>query len=276
MYALMGMTAVAGVQLVGSALGFWFGFAWVMSNPVTIIIALLGVIYLIASMVANQYKREGLRLWLYRSSWGKSPTWTHSDEDHKKELRTLTEICLRPSLAARASTLPYYGRGPRIYTGFWLQLLLPSKLEGTAVKLQPAMVDSGWFSDSLMQGMADKFYDQFLEGHWAPIEQFGQPPHSARTGRCLVTPSTPRAHSTVFGKPGSPTSAPVLELEVRYPEQILESANGQGYMFRVDIGTSSSEADLKSDAFSKEPNNDMVLSSQSTRLLSLQVPHTSE
>ena len=51
----------------------------------------------------------------------------------------------------------------------------------------------------------------------------------------------------------------MLELEVRYPEQILESANGQGYMFRVDIGTSSSEADLKSDAFSKEPNNDMVL-----------------
>lgn len=44
-----------------------------MCNPVTIIIALLGVIYLIASMVANQYKREGLRLWLYRSSWGKSP-----------------------------------------------------------------------------------------------------------------------------------------------------------------------------------------------------------
>ncbi|EQM80068.1 hypothetical protein NA644_07690 [Pseudomonas stutzeri] len=29
-------------------------------------------------------------------------------------------------------------------------------------------------------------------------------------------------------------------------------------------------------AFSKEPNTDMVLSSQSTRLLPLQVPHTSE
>ena len=63
----------------------------------------------------------------------------------------------------------------------------------------------------------------------------------------------------------------MLELEVRYPEQILESANGQGYMFRVDIGASSSEADLKSDAFSKEPNTDTVLSSQSTRLLPLQV-----
>jgi len=271
------MSVVAGVQLVGSALGFWFGFAWVMSNPATIIIALLGVIYLIASMVANQYKREGLRLWLYRSSWGKSPTWTHSDEHHKEELRTLKEICLRPSLAARASTLPYYGRGPRIYTGFWLQLLLPSELAGASVKLQPAMVDSGWFSDSLMQGMADKFYDQFLEGHWAPIEQFGQPPaqrpNGPLPGDTLYPDGTQhRLWQTwiAYQRP------PVLELEVRYPEQVLESTNGQGYMFRVDIGTSSSEADLKSDAFSKEPNSDMVLSSQSTRWLSLQVPHTSK
>jgi len=277
MYTLMAMTTVAGAQLIGSALGFWFGFAWVMSNPVTIIIALLGVIYLISSMIANQYKREGLRLWLYRSSWGKSPTWTHSEEDHKDELRTLKEISMRPSLAARASALPYYGRGPRIYTGFWLQLLLPSELAGRAVKLQPAMVDSGWFSDSLMQGMADKFYDQFLEGHWAPIEQFGQPP--------AQRPNGPLPGDTFYPKDTQHRlwqtwiayqRPPVLELEVRYPEQILESANGQGYIFRVDIGASSSEADLKSDAFSKEPNTDMVLSSQSTPLLPLQVPHTSE
>lgn len=276
-YTLIGMMVVSGAQLVGSTLGFWFGFAWVMSNPVTIIIALLGVIYLISSMIANQYKREGLRLWLYRSSWGKSPTWTHSDEHHKEELRTLKEICLRPSLAARASTLAYYGRGPRIYTGFWLQLLLPSELAGTTVKLQTAMVDSGWFSDSLMQDMADKFYDQFLEGHWAPIEQFGQPPAQRPSGPLPGDTHYPedtqhRLWQTwiAYQRP------PVLELEVRYPEQILESANGQGYMFRVDIGASSSEADLKSDAFSKEPNSDMVLSSQNTRLLPLQVPHTSK
>ena len=271
------MSAVTGVQLVGSALGFWFGFAWVMSNPVTIIIALLGVIYLISSMLANQYKREGLRLWLYRSSWGKSPTWTHSDKDHKDELRTLKEICLRPSLAVRASTLSYYGRGPRIYTGFWLQLLLPSELAGTAVKLQPDMVDSGWFSDSLMQGMADRFYDQFLEGHWAPIEQFGQPPTQRPNGPLPGDALYPRdTQHRLWQTWIAYQRPPVLELEVRYPEQILESANGQGYMFRVDIGASSSEADLKSDAFSKEPNIDMVLSSQSTRLLPLQVPHASE
>ncbi len=139
------------------------------------------------------------------------------------------------------------------------------------------MVDRGWFSDNLMQGMANKFYDQFLERHWAPIEQFGQPP--------AQRPNRPLPGDTLYPKNTQQRlwqtwiayqRPPVLELEVRYPEQILESVNGQSYMFRVDVGASSSEADLKSDAFSKEPNSEMVLSSQSTRLLSLQVPHASE
>ncbi len=40
-------------------------------------------------------------------------------------------------------------------------------------------------------------------------------------------------------------------------------------MFRFVIDLFSDEADLKSDAFSKEPNADMVLSSQGTQLLPL-------
>jgi hypothetical protein len=277
MNALMAMTTVASVQLVGSALGFWFSFAWVMSNPVTIIIALLGVIYLISSVIANQYKREGLRRWLYQSSWGTSPLWTHSDKDHKDELRALKEICLRPSLAARATSLPYYDRGPRIYTGFWLQLLLPSELTGKDVKLRPAMVDSGWFSDSLIQGMSDKFYNQFLEGHWAPVEQFGKPPVKRPSGplpgdALYLEETQHRLWQTWVAY----QRRPMLELEILYPEQILESIDGQGYMFRLDIDSSTSEAELKSDAFSKKPNTDMVLSSQDAQLLTLQVPQASK
>ncbi|MDD2048283.1 T6SS effector BTH_I2691 family protein, partial [Pseudomonas putida] len=65
------MGVVATGQLIGAGLGYWFGFAWVMSTPVTIIIALLGIAYLMVSMAANRFKREGLRLWLYRCSWGR-------------------------------------------------------------------------------------------------------------------------------------------------------------------------------------------------------------
>lgn len=128
-----------------------------------------------------------------------------------------------------------------------------------------------------MQGMADRFYGQFLEGHWAPIEQFGQPP--------AQRPNGPLPGETLYPKDTQHRlwqtwiayqRAPVLELEVRYPKQILENTNGQGYMFRISIDASSSEADLKSDAFSKEANTDMVLSSKSTRLLPLQVPRASK
>ncbi|GGJ82911.1 T6SS effector BTH_I2691 family protein [Pseudomonas matsuisoli] len=267
------MSTVAGVQLIGSALGFWFGFAWVMSNPITIIIALLGVIYLISSMIANQYKREGLRLWLYRCSWGKSPSWTHSDDDHKDELRTLSEICLRPSLVAKATSLPYYDRGPRIYTGFWLQLLLPSELSGTVVRLQPAMVDSGWFSDGLMRGIEEGFYNQFLEGHWVPPEQFGQPPTQRPNGTLPGDVSyESQTQQRLWQTWIAYQRQPMLELEIQYPEPVLASGNGRGYMFRLDIDSFSGEADLKSNAFSKEPNIDMVLSSKSTRFLDLYIP----
>jgi hypothetical protein len=57
---------------------------------------------------------------------------------------------------------------------------------------------------------------------------------------------------------------------------VLASANGRGYMFRLDVDSSADEIDLKSDAFSKEPNADMVLSSQGTQLLTLNIPNASQ
>ena len=38
------------------------------------------------------------------------------------------------------------------------------------------------FPNRLMQGMADRFYDQLLEEHWAPIDKFGQPPAQLPNG----------------------------------------------------------------------------------------------
>ncbi|MET3055273.1 hypothetical protein ABXV19_26165, partial [Pseudomonas alkylphenolica] len=63
---VQGMGLVASGQLIGARLGYWFSFAWIMSTPVTITLALLGIAYLMVSMAANRFKREGLRLWLYR------------------------------------------------------------------------------------------------------------------------------------------------------------------------------------------------------------------
>ncbi|KJJ94647.1 hypothetical protein UB47_25260, partial [Pseudomonas sp. 5] len=73
-YVVTGAGSVAIGQLIGARLGYWFSFAWIMSTPVTITLALLGIAYLMVSMAANRFKREGLRLWLYRCCWGRGAT----------------------------------------------------------------------------------------------------------------------------------------------------------------------------------------------------------
>ncbi|MGE9840315.1 hypothetical protein, partial [Pseudomonas sp. UM16] len=78
-------------------------FAWIMSTPVTITLALLGIAYLMVSMAANRFKREGLRLWLYRCSWGRGATpASQGEEGHLEQMQMLLETLQRPTVMARA------------------------------------------------------------------------------------------------------------------------------------------------------------------------------
>ncbi|KAF1019040.1 MAG: hypothetical protein GAK37_03749 [Pseudomonas sp.] len=148
---VLGMSAVAGIQTIGTALGYWYGFAWVMSTPVTLILAGLGIAYLMITMAANRFKREGLRLWLYRCSWGRGskPEWLGED-GHLKQTQALLETLQRPSVGGRVL---YYGGGstPRKWLGFWVQIQVPAALAGKEVTLQPAMIERNYFSKEILK-----------------------------------------------------------------------------------------------------------------------------
>ncbi|MDD2050897.1 hypothetical protein, partial [Pseudomonas putida] len=78
------------------------------------------------SWTANRFKREGLRLWLYRCSWGRGATPECLDNDgHLKQMTSLMETLQRPTVMGR--TL-YYGGGstPRKPLGFWVQIQVPA------------------------------------------------------------------------------------------------------------------------------------------------------
>lgn len=156
---VMGMSSIAGVQTIGAFLGYWFGFAWVMSNPVTIILAVLGVAYLMITMAANRYKREGLRLWLYRCNWGRgaTPEWLEND-GHSKQMQELLETLQRPSVLGKSL---YYGGGstPRKSFGFWAQIQLPAALGGNNVALQAAMVENNIFTKNSLEVTTNGFYE---------------------------------------------------------------------------------------------------------------------
>ncbi|MCC5904242.1 MAG: hypothetical protein JJT87_20215 [Halomonas sp.] len=146
------MSATATAQLLGAIrgrlaiLGRTFAFAWILGPKIAVILFAAGVIHLIASHFAARYKREGVREWLYKSTWGKGDLeWEDNDEGNKNEWRALMEILLQPSVKLTgvtdvtfdSSNMSYYGVGDiaRTYQGCWVQIAFPALLAGEVVKI---------------------------------------------------------------------------------------------------------------------------------------------
>ncbi|SNY96349.1 T6SS effector BTH_I2691 family protein [Halomonas sp. hl-4] len=151
------MTGVGGVQLVGAAVGRWLAFGWIMAPWAGWAMLILSAGYLVFSGLAGHYRREGVRLWLYQSTWGKANKWTGSDDDNSSELRALNEALLEPSLKLTPVTTlgaefdtshtmsPYSpGRRVPIIQGYWVQLALPTSLAGETVTISERLVAGSW------------------------------------------------------------------------------------------------------------------------------------
>ncbi len=280
MVTVIGIASVPGVQAIGAGLGYWFGFAWVMSAPVTIILAVLGIAYLMITAVANRYKREGLRLWLYQCSWGRGakPEWL-GNEGHSKQMTALLETLQRPTLAGRA--LHYDGeRMPRRWLGFWVQIQVPNALAGKELTLQPALVEKNYFSKDELHGMQNAFYDQFLNGNWIDPKQLGQlpgnPGTTAKPADFSYSPAEQHRLWQVWIDTSTPR--PVLEMEIKYPPGVLQRTDDRGYMFRLALETDASEADRLNSVFSGElvQGRDVVLAQRRTQLVKLDIPNSTD
>lgn len=276
---VVAMSMVAGGQTLGAALGYWFGFSWVMSTPVTIILALLGITYLLVSMAANRYKREGLRLWLYRCNWGQGAIleWQNGDEGFHRQMQALLETLQRPSVVGKA----LYQERERLTTrwhGFWLQIQIPRMLAGKELTLQPAMIEDNDTSWRPLPEKVDGFYAQFLKGNWIDPKQLGKLPDAPRgdTHSADFVYGDQHQHFVWQAWIETPKPRPVLELEVKYPSGVLQRSDGRGYLFRVALAGNTREADRLNNAFSGELKkaDDIALGKESTRLLILAVPNT--
>ncbi|MEG1817614.1 MAG: hypothetical protein RR264_17085, partial [Pseudomonas sp.] len=275
--AVTGMAATAAIQAIGAGLGYWYSFAWVMSTPVTILLAGLGLAYLLITMAANRYKREGLRLWLHRCSWGRGakPEWMDND-GHPRQMRALLETLQRPTVAGRAL---YYGGGstPRKWLGFWVQVQVPAALAGKELSLQPAMVERTYFCKAGMQLTPENYYVQFLNGHWVNPNLLGKLPDAPR-GTSYITDyayADTDEHRLWQVWIETTTADPTFEMEVIYPLDVLRRDDGRGYLFRLALEWSAQEADRGNSVFSGELREEdgIVLMQQGTQLLKLTVPN---
>ncbi|QTP57333.1 hypothetical protein HNO53_00530 [Billgrantia antri] len=240
------MGAVSGLQIFGAIAGRLAPFAWIMAPWAAWTLAIAGVVYLFATYFANRYHREGIRLWLYRSGWGRSPNWPDDDEGRANEWRALLEALYQPTVRLEPVTrLGYQGRSPvNVHQGFWLKIALPSMLAGESIKLSQSASQGFWAPSSSIEERSRR--------------SLGELPASADYG-----PQEMRVWQAWLPAGVQAPNAP-FTLSVDYPETLLRSPQSADYVFykpQADEG-----------AYGLEPRESNAVCQPLGRFFSLAVP----
>jgi len=250
---VVAMFFLASLQFGSSVFGVIRGFAWVMSPPAIIAIAVLGVAYLLTGMIANYYKREGLRLWLYRCTWGRGSIaeWTES-QGHADEMQSLLNILMEPSVFGKASV---YGgeRTPKKWLGHWIQIQFPAVLEGQSVALQSALLGRTLRNQEGSTTGSINFHDQLLGGNWVDPELLGKLPASRNKNYNQAYFNYSKNHQyrlwQVWVESASPN--PILNLKIEYIADAKNKTNHQRYIFQLTLDEFTNQAELV-DSFEHE------------------------
>ncbi|MGP9767988.1 T6SS effector BTH_I2691 family protein [Halomonas sp. AOP13-D3-9] len=256
------MAFTASAQMIGALRAGSNAFAWILGGWVSGILFAAGVIHLIASHFAARYNREGIRGWLYTSTWGNGEyQWDATDEGENSEWQALMEILLQPSvrltavkgdvdLGASHST----SVGVKInyaHEGFWVQIAFPASLAGDTVRIS-----------EIVGG-----------GFWAPGDSFEQSPsQQVERGAALPADAEYNPNDVRIWQAWIPASEQAKNatfiLTVDYAETLLSSENHLSFTFYKPNAAAGKKV--------IEPNSDESQGLSAPARFALVVPITSE
>ncbi|TDF84438.1 hypothetical protein [Pseudomonas sp. H9] len=146
-------------------------------------------------------------------------------------------------------------------------------MAGKELTLQPAVVQKRIFSKDALEDTSYLFYVQFLKGNWVDPKLLGELPSKPESG---LRPADFHYSSEDQNRLwqvwiDSSIISPTLELEIKYPSDVLKRSDGRGYMFRLAMNWDSKEAGRANNAFSGEmqEKDGLLLLIQSTHQLKL-------
>lgn len=239
----IGMGGVGTFQVFRS-LGVFFGSraaGFVFAPWIIVAFAIAGAAYLIVSLVADSLKLEGLKLWLYRSSWSNSKAdyWPDTEEGNKDELRALQEVLLRPTIVAQTLKGKISELNNPNRNGVWLKLVLPPDVADHNIRIYPIMVtEGGWFSRDRQTGYRANLYaDYFAEGNWIDIKQLGdwELLDVSKYRDQLPAQYVPEDWRIWLVHLPHRWGMDRLEVEIHYPPDILGRPDTLGYRFNIDL-----------------------------------------
>ena len=278
--ALRVMAIGGGLQLVGSLSGLYFNFAWVMGGWMVGLLAIAGLVYLVASVLVSLYHREGLRLWLHQCHWGKAAaSLEDTDEAHGQSLWKLAQICLTPGVTVRSTSHPYWNE----LDGAWLQLNLPAQLAGQHCAIKAVFVrkTGGFLASRQPITLAPGTNERLSGGYWAsgveddPLSHMPPPRNNDKlAGDISYTVDAGHYHWRTW----IPVSgASYVELEISYPDMIEQSTQQpMCFTFRARLNQASRNAELISDPLTDAPIEGELLSRSGAppQMIRLPVPTT--
>lgn len=243
LFAIAGFGVVGVYQLIAGTMG-WFGgaAAGAVFAPWTLIAAaVFGTILLVSSIILDSIKRDGFKLWLYRSRWSKSDPayWPDTEDGHKDEMRALHEVLMRPTILAQTLKKASSARFNPNLGGIWLKLVLPPDVVGCEINIHPIMVtEGGWLTEDRQTSYRSGMYaSYFAEGNWVTLDQLAewdtlevrryrhQPPVQYQPNDWRVW-LVHVPHSKGMDK---------MEIEIHYPPSMLQRPDGKGYRFSIDL-----------------------------------------
>jgi hypothetical protein len=130
---------------------------------------------------------------------------------------------------------------------------------GKGVTSHPALIEKKHlFPDGTLITTTHGWYEQFLNGNWIDPKEFGQLPDGpiGKPNPADFIYKNNEQHRVRQAWIKTPMDSPILEVEINYPLGVLQRADGRGYIFRLALDRSTSEADRANNEFNGELKED--------------------
>lgn len=284
MGALTLMSAISATQLIGAALAPWVSFGWILSTPIGIAIAVIGVLYLLFSLGAAYYKRSGIRLWLHRCTWGRDCQWQDNETDHKKELHVLYKALLQPSVhVKRVNT---FKERIGIYPlSMWVAIQVPAQLSGHTITLDSILANGETTPPTLLrkgsQAITLDSTQWLTNGRWiaspaageTPELPFNKPISNEDVSYTSQDPAriwlTKLEYSHTIQTEAQTNKDINIELKITYPDALLggeEIAADNSYIFTTPLySTSDATTELKTDYYDNTKQAEATIINQHSK-----------
>ncbi|UYZ83068.1 LysM peptidoglycan-binding domain-containing protein [Entomomonas sp. E2T0] len=248
------MAGSMGIQTLLSFTAVWFKFGWFALHPGFAIAALiLGVIYLAVSTYAKYYKRDGVRLWLHRCSWGKNENfWPDTENGHLQEYHALYKAVLQPTVIVNPLAKQLLSPDERTramlgnsHESIWVGIALPEKMEGHNIIIDLLLVDT---KTQKKLPLSTTFYQQLEQTrYWAktskPDQPLQLPKYPLKTVQADTYYSADNKHRLLYiwldtASIDKDTHI-TLEVKITYPKIVFNSQNNEQltdhYLYRLEL-----------------------------------------